>query len=254
MQILEAYIARFLGSNDPNQQALGAALEQTRQTFDVLTGRDPITAFQNFVDMYNWLGDPVNKSTYGIVDNVARNLTGALMQDYLIHLMTQLLRPYPQLDTFTEVRVPFGTYPLWEGGNINYETPSQVVDLAVGYSLANGQRTVPQAPWPRPVISRLQPGTLVMPLVVINSKIRIDQGAFFDWIGRDQLLAKGNPTCLSLQVALRSEMDLKIVEATQASERFFLLGRGGERNVVGDRVEIDRLVKVVAEHLAKHMI
>jgi hypothetical protein len=68
--------------------------------------------------------------------------------------------------------------------------------------------------------------------VTVNTKIRVSQSEFFDWHGREQLMTKGNPHCLSIQVVLRREMDLAIVEAAQAGGKFFLLGEGGERNVV----------------------
>jgi hypothetical protein len=67
------------------------------------------------------------------------------------------------------------------------------------------------------------------------------------------LMTKGNPHCLSIQVALRKEMDYSIVEAAQASEKFFLLGSGSETNVVPDQSELDRLIHVVGEHMARRM-
>lgn len=72
----------------------------------------------------------------------------------------------------------------------------------------------------------------MIPLSTINSKIRISQSEFFDWLGRGQLMNRGNPHCLSVQIALRKEMDLTIVEASQASTKFFLFGDGGERSVI----------------------
>ena len=253
MQLLWQYIEGFLKESDANRQALGRALRQTQQSYDVLLGGDPLSAFHGFVDRYNWLGDPGNKATYNITQNLARNLPGALMQDYLIHLVIQRLQGFPRLDVFTEVRVPFGTYPLWETGRVAFETPSQQVDVAVGYRVVEGSPIISQEPWPRPAITQLQPGEVVVPLIEVNSKIRVSQGEFFDWLGRDELLTKGNPNCLSLQVALRAEMDLTIVEAAQATEKFFLLGRGGERNVVGDSAELRRLVRVVDRHLNERM-
>lgn len=253
MQLLEEYINQFLSARSAAARRLGAALSSTRRSYDAHAGRDPVPNFRQLVDRYNWLGDPANKATYKISQNLARNLTGALLQDYLIHLVIRLLRPFPSLDVFTEVRVAFGLYPLWQGGAIDFHNPAQQVDLAVGYKMVNGQVVAPNQPWPRAAISHLQEGEAVLPLIVINSKIRVSQGEFFDWFGREALLTRGNPNCLSLQVALRAEMDLNIVKAAQAEEKFFLVGRGGERTVVGDPQELGRLVERVNRHLTEHM-
>ena len=175
------------------------------------------------------------------------------MQDYLIYLVIDRLQRSPTLDVFTEVRVPFGRYPLWKGGKIVFRSPAQLIDLAVGYKMRDGEPVISKDPWPRPPIAHLETGEVVLPLVVINSKIRVSQGEFFDWLGRDELLTRGNPDCLSLQVALRSEMDLSIIDAAQAHEKFVLLGRGGETSVVGDREELKRLVELLDMHLLNHM-
>jgi hypothetical protein len=195
----------------------------------------------------------MTKEAFGLNQNMARNLTGALMQDYLIHLVIQRLEPYPELDIFTEVRVPYGTYPLWSAGVIAPTTPMQVVDLAVGYIAQDNNIITRTNPWPQQVISKLQRGQVVFPLLVINSKIRVSQGEFFDWRGREDLLTKGNPDCLSLQVALRSEIDLHIIRASQSTGQFFLLGTGGEAAVVGNSAEIDRLLDTIDKHLSGHM-
>jgi len=89
--------------------------------------------------------------------------------------------------------------------------------------------------------------------VTVNSKIRISQGEFFDWQGREQLMTKGNPHCLSVQAALRKEMDLDIVDAAQAVNKFFLLGEGGETSVTPNLDELDRLVDQISEHLTERM-
>jgi hypothetical protein len=219
----------------------------------VIAGQNPLAGFQAFVDRYNWLGQPASKAKYALTQNLARNLPGAMMQDYLIHLVLHLLTGKPPIDVFTEVRVGFGSYPLWGKAEVTIANPAQVVDVAVGYKVVGGKITPPTKPNPRAAISVLMPDELVVPLLVINSKIRVSQGEFFDWLGREQLLTKGNPSCLSLQVALRAEMDLKIVEAAKARDTFFLIGRGGETNVVADPDELDRLSKLIELHLTKHL-
>src|SRR5579859_4141036 len=133
MKFLDQYISDFLGTNDPQQQDLGQQLLKTKQSYDIFSGADPIKAFQNFVDQYNWLGNRTNKEHHHINQNVARNLTGALMQDYLIHLVLQQLKPYPTLDVFTEVRVEFGTYPIWKNGEVKVKQPAHLIDITVGY-------------------------------------------------------------------------------------------------------------------------
>ena len=48
-------------------------------------------------------------------------------------------------------------------------------------------------------------------------------------------------------------MDLTIVEASQASTKFFLLGDGGEGNVSPNRLELQRFVEIFTEHLTERM-
>jgi hypothetical protein len=179
------------------------------------------------------------------------------MQDYLIHLMIRELKAYPRLDVFTEVPVEFGTYPIWENGQVIIRQPSHLIDVTVGYRLNRIQNSFIMStdPWPRHEVSSLSKGEVVvpLPLIGISSKIRVSQGEFFDWLGHDQLLTKGNPHCLSIQVGLRTEMNLAIVEVCQATEKFFLLGRGGERNVVGNPDELQRLISIINEHLIRRM-
>jgi hypothetical protein len=173
---------------------------------------------------------------------------------YLLHLMIKLCERYPALDVFTEVPVPFGRYPLWKAGRVQFATPSERSDLAVGYIIdENGEVRPGSLPWPRQPYYRLPTGLSLFPLVTVNSKIRVSQGEFFDWLGREQLMTKGNPHCLSLQVALRKEMDMSIVQAAQAGDKFFLLGEGGERNVIPKRNELIRFSKAISLHLDEHM-
>lgn len=253
MRLLVSYIQEFL--NDPLHKQLGTELERTRQAFDVHVGMDARSAFQTFVDRYNWLGDPATKAAHNITQNLARNVPGALMQDYMIHIVTQCLQKYPTLDIFTEVPIPYGTYPRWANGQVTYVTPTHLSDLAVGNLMGITDQVSQMAtqPWPRQAISRLPLGTRVMPLIVISSKIRVSQGEFFDFVGRDQLMTKGNPNCLDLQVALRAEMNLNIVHATGARDKFFLIGHGGERSVVRDDAELDRLILTIETHLQAYM-
>lgn len=256
MKFFDDYIQDFLKDPDLNRQALGRALHSTKQSYDVFAGQDPKSSFTSFVSRYNWLGLPATKQLHDINQNLARNLPGAMMQDWLIHLLTALLRPYPQLQLFTEVRVRFGYYPLWEDGGVAIHSPSEKSDLCVGYLVAADNIQSIQPPsgnWPRLPVTKLPEGTAVLPLITVNSKIRVSQGEFFDWQGRETLMTKGNPHCLSIQVALRREMDEDIVEATQAYEKWFLIGNGTETNVVPDNSELRRLVQVMEKHLAERM-
>jgi hypothetical protein len=82
----------------------------------------------------------------------------------------------------------------------------------------------------------------------------VSQSEFFDYLGREQLLTKGNPTCMSVEVALRAEMNLTIVAAAQATDSFFLIGTGGERSVIARPLELARFVDEVREHLELHML
>jgi hypothetical protein len=252
MLFLHDYISQFENADLQPRRELGALLRQTKTAYDLFVEGDPVHAFEIFVERYNWLG--LNKATYGVKDNESRNLVGALMQDYLLHLVIKLCKPYPSLDVFTEVPVSFGRYPLWQAGEVRFSSPSERSDLAVGYILdLNGEPSPGLTPWPRQPYYRLPPGQSLFPLVTINSKIRVSQSEFFDWLGREQLMTKGNPHCLSVQIALRKEMDMSIVQAAQAGDKFFLLGEGGERNVVPNRSELLRFSHTVSEHLNERM-
>lgn len=254
MRFLSEYITGFEDSTDPAKEQLGKELKATKMKYDLFLGGNPLNNFTDFVDRYNWLGQPENKKKYDITQNLARNLPGALMQDYLISLMISLLRDYDSLDVFTEVRVPFGIYPLWSKGDVKYESPSERSDITVGYMVKDGKVVEVEEQWPRPLITSLPPETSVVPLITINSKIRISQSEFFDWLGREQLMTKGNPHCLSIQVALRKEMDINIVEVAQAGDKFFLLGSGGEGNVNPETKELHRLINHLKDHLNDHML
>ena len=252
MLFLHDYIAQFAKEKSAPRRELGQVLSRTKKTFDLFVGGNPPEAFEGLVDRYNWIG--INKGAYGVSQNESRNLVGALMQDYLLHLALFLCEPYPTLDLFTEIRVSFGRYPLWSAGAVEFVNPSEHSDLAIGYLAdAEGKALPGEGPWPRQPYYCLPVGRSVFPLVTMNSKIRVSQGEFFDWLGREQLMTKGNPHCLSIQVALRKEMDMDIVEAAQAGDKFFLLGEGGERDVVPNRPELGRLCKAVISHLTERM-
>lgn len=253
MKFLSAYVADF--EENLHQQRLAELISEIKSTYDVRAGGNPSLAWPDLVDFYNFLGNKETKTQYSITENLARNLPGALMQDWLVHLALALTRTMPHLYIFTEVRVPFGIYPVWEAGEVNLRSPCEKSDLAIGYlrNSNDGSIVKNDIPWPSSEVTTSNAARAVVPLITINSKIRVSQSEFFDWQGREQLMTKGNPHCLSVQVALRKEMDMSIVEAAQASDKFFLLGNGGERNVVPDGTELQRLIHVIEEHLANRM-
>ena len=154
MKFLHDYIQEF--KNDPQRAGLASELDATKRTFDIHLGGNARKAFETFVERYNWLGQPVNKQKYNISQNLARNLPGSLMQDFLIHLVIQLCKSYSQLDVFTEVRVPFGHYPLWDSGKVAIKSPAEHSDLAVGYLLENSQIKISTDKWPKPPIYKLE--------------------------------------------------------------------------------------------------
>jgi hypothetical protein len=247
-------------------------------------GAIPVNGFNRVVEQYNWLGNKVNKGRYVIDSNLARNLPGALLQDFLLNMAMYLCSDYPELDIFTEVRVPFGRYPLWKKGQIHFMSPSEKSDLEIGYlvdetaiRLSNNSSPKPSEvvneiiyiseltnfdattsepvgnPTQKSALFHLEKHQSIIPLVTVNTKIRVSQSEFFDWLGREQLMTKGNPHCLSIQVALRKEMDLSIVDAAQAGEKFFLLGSGSETNVTPDYEELGRLTSTLTNHLKHRM-
>ena len=253
MRFLHDYIIEFGGQQSAARHELAQELVATRARYDVLAGGNPLDVFAYVVERYNWLGQAETKAQFDITQNLARNLPGAILQDFMVNLAIQLCEPYPALDVFTEVRVSFGRYALWSRGTVDYRRPSEQSDLAIGY-LIDGDMTLPNAnPWPHSPYFRLAQDQSVQPLVTVNAKIRVSQSEFFDWLGREQLMTKGNPHCLSVQVALRKEMNYDIVEAAQARGKFFLFGTGGERNVVPDRQELDRFVNTIKVHFAERM-
>lgn len=138
MLFLHDYISQFRTDGLPNHADLADVLQATKDAYDIFKGSVPMRGFTTFVKQYEWLGNPQNKKKYDIGQNLARNLPGALMQDYLLHLMMEFCRSYPQLDVFAEVKVAFGNYPLWEMGKVKITTPSEKSDLAIGYLSMEG--------------------------------------------------------------------------------------------------------------------
>ena len=223
MKQLDYYLEQF--ENNPEQYSVYKYFSKLKSKYNFSNGGDAAKAFEDFVEGYNWFG--INKRKYQINQNAARNFVGALMQDWLAHLMFSLIAPYPNLRLFSEVRVRFGYYPVWKAGRVDIVSPSELSDLCIGYLMKDPEftqmadiSTINQDE----LILKLPRKTCIMPLVTINAKIRISQGEFFDWQGRETLMTKGNPNCLSTQVALRKEMDINIVEASQAHDKWFLLG------------------------------
>lgn len=254
MIFFQKYIEQFRNEGSAEKAKLAKLLSATRAKYDLHGGGDPVGAFPAFVDQYNWLGQRENKQKYGISENLARNLPGAMFQDFLLHLAIKLCEEFPALEVFTEVKVPFGNYPIWRAGEVTWVQPSERSDIAVGYKTEGGEIVKSAEPWPRQPYYSLANDESVIPLVTLNSKIRVSQSEFFDWHGREQLMTKGNPNCFSAQVVLRKEMDMNIVEAAQAGEKFFLLGEGGERNVVANPLELNRFIQAFKGHLTDKML
>jgi hypothetical protein len=254
MRFLHEYIEQFRSSTIVAQNELASIFEGLKRTYDIFQGGNPPQVFGEFVSLYNWLGLRDVKDKYNISQNLARNLPGSLMQDYLLHLTISLCKGYPALEVFTEVRVLFGNYPIWSKGQVDFRNPSEKSDIAVGYIIEDGAHIISRESWPKQPHYKLDRGRSILPLVTINSKIRVSQSEFFDWYGREQLMTKGNPHCLSIQVALRKEMDISIVEASQARDKFFLLGEGTETNVAPRDGELDRLIETISDHLEERML
>lgn len=94
MIFFHKYIDQFLNDPAPEIVELGNILAETKASFDVFQGGDPTAALDALVERYNWLGQKENKSTYNISQNLARNLPGSMMQDYLLHLMIMVIQPF----------------------------------------------------------------------------------------------------------------------------------------------------------------
>lgn len=131
MKFLDDYINDF--NLNPNQVQLATELSLIKSGYNVHTGGNPRMAFASLAAFYNLLGTQVYKIQYAINSNLARNLPGALMQDWLIHLALDLVRANSSLFIFTEVRVLFGFYPLWNAGVVTIMSPAEKSDLAIGY-------------------------------------------------------------------------------------------------------------------------
>ncbi|MEM8640153.1 MAG: hypothetical protein AAGG51_15245 [Cyanobacteria bacterium P01_G01_bin.54] len=246
------YIDSFLEVGNPRYE-LGLYLGQCKESWDDLSKDNFRSSLDKFIECYGFLGQKETKERFEISQNRARNLVGSMMQDWLIALCKKASINYPKVLIFTEVRVPFGKYPLWEGGTVEFGVPSEKSDIALGYLLRGGKIfDALSSDFDLP-IKKLEKGESVLPVITINSKIRVSQGEFFDWLGRETLMTKGNPHCFSIQVCLRKEMDLKIVEVAQAEDKWFLLGSGTEKNVIPNYGETERLYNSVCSHLEKRL-
>jgi hypothetical protein len=255
MKLLMNYITDFASRTAPDCKPLADRLSQAKASYDCRppnagNARD---GFPFLVDAYNYIG--LNKTSLGLAENPLRNLTGALLQDYMLSLVYEQLRDYPKLDVFTEANVALGLYPLWAAGEVVFEAVAERSDLAVGYLWNDEKREIRFSPdpWPRGPITAVPTGYTVLPLLAISSKIRVSKPEFFDWLGRAQLMGKGNPHCLNIVVALRKEMKVSIVEVAQVHGNFFLLGTGNEGRVEGFPEEVERLLERISDHLRERM-
>src|SRR6266403_4706372 len=135
MLLFPDYIVLFrneAAAGDKSREELADQMDACKKAYDISIGGNALgKGFAAFVATYNWLGQPTNKTKYKITQNLARNLPGALMQDWLISLVNVLVKPYPDLEIFSEVPVPFGMYPLWEKGTVGIRSPSERSDIAV---------------------------------------------------------------------------------------------------------------------------
>jgi hypothetical protein len=177
------------------------------------------------------------------------------MQDFLGQLLLRAVQPFRNLEVFMEAPVAFGLYPTWSGGVISYHAPSHRPDLTVGYRHDSRTMTPIIPPGARSnAPEKLGLGQIVVPLVLISSKIRISQPEFFDWLGREELVSKGNPHCLSLQVGLRAQLDEVVIDATQSRDHLYLLGAGSRGLVTGNGPALQALYSRIETHIARHML
>ncbi|MGP8078165.1 MAG: hypothetical protein ACLQD8_01695 [Thermoplasmata archaeon] len=253
--LLSVYIREVLvNDGTPGHDELAMRLAKIQSCYDVRAGRAPSEHLTELVDGYNWLGRRNTKTEFSLNQNLSRNIVGALFQDYLTHLAFEFVHDWPSLFVFNEVSTTYGTYTLWKAGEPTQSEPSEKTDVAIGYILgADGVVNRQTARWPADVVTHLPPGSSIVPLLLVNSKVRISQSEFFDFMGRTMLMSKGHPHCLSTQAALRKEMDFDIVEAAQARDLFFLFGDGQEGNVRPRPKELARFLKVVRAHLGERM-
>lgn len=250
------YLSEFMDAGG-SKRDLGNYLTESRTIWQETNQDNLDCSLDKLIECYNFLGQKENKKQYEISQNLARNLPGAMMQDWLIAVCQSVVKLYPKILIFTEVRVPFGKYPLWEEGNVVIGSPSEMSDIAVGYLTRNDEIVDEASSNFDLPISKLNSTKKVkesvLPVITINSKIRVSQGEFFDWLGRESLMTKGNPHCFSIQVCLRKEMDITVVEAAQAEDKWFLLGSGTERNVSPNYDEAQRMFVSIKKHLLKRL-
>lgn len=253
--LLSAYIREVLPSDGtPVHAKLAKKLAAIQSAYNIRGAGVPSEHLPELVRGYNWLGSRDTKAKFDLNQNLSRNIVGALFQDYLTNLTCEFVKDWPSLFVFNEVSTTYGTYTLWKAGEPTRSEPSEKTDVAIGYLLgADGKFTRQTVPWPGDIVTHLPLGSSIVPLLLVNSKVRISQSEFFDFMGRTMLMSKGHPHCLSTQAALRKEMDFDIVEAAQARNLFFLFGDGQEGNVKPRPKELARFQKVVRAHLGERM-
>ncbi len=54
MRFLHDYIEQFKDDGSPAQLELAKLFQDTKESYDVFLGGDPKTAFEIFVERYNW--------------------------------------------------------------------------------------------------------------------------------------------------------------------------------------------------------
>lgn len=252
MKFLADYIQDYSSTTSPKRHRLATLLQEARKKYHFKENGDPRDGFQILVETYNRIGK--EKESFGVSDNALRLLTGALLQDYLLSVLYRQLQRFQMLDVFAEARVALGFYPLWVEGEVYFVPMSEQSDLAVGllFHQETKQRHPVEGDWPRdPVL--VPKDHFIVPLIAVSSKIRVSKPEIFDYLGRAQWMAKGNPHCLYLQVGLRGEMKLSVPEVAQVRDHFFLLGSGGEKKVIGYLDELDRLLETIGKHLTERM-
>ena len=226
-------------------------LSNFQTAYSVFHGQTPSTRLVEFIDFYNFLS--VEKERLGVTGNNLRNTVGVLFEDYLTNVMIECCRGYDRLDVFNQVKTQFGRYILWERGQLREVRPSELSDIVVGYCLTNSAITPTVGTWPKPIVRRLEVTQEVMPLLLVSSKVRVSQPEFFDWLGRAQLMAKGHPHCLTIQIALRKEMDLNVIEVAQSTDHWFQIGDGHEGQVRPIQDGMERLLQHILEHFRNRL-
>src|SRR5262245_47953218 len=123
MKTLGEYIADYSSKTSPDPHPLAVLLEEARGKYHIKFGGNPRTGFEALVGTYNQIG--TDKALFQVSDNALRNLTGALLQDYILSMLYDQLQQYQQLDVFAEANVALGFYPLWVEGMIYFVPMSE---------------------------------------------------------------------------------------------------------------------------------